>query len=73
MQLKDNMLIVKDSGMGINKKNISKIFERFYRDTNVVGGFGLGLHIVASICSEYNIKIDIDSKINEGTSFFTRF
>lgn len=73
VELKDNILIVKDSGVGINKKSLSKIFERFYRDTNVVGGFGIGLNIVASICKEYNIKINIDSTINEGTVFKLEF
>lgn len=69
VELKDNCLIVKDDGIGINQKNISKIFERFYRDTKIVGGFGIGLNIVASICKEYGIKIDIDSKVDEGTEF----
>ncbi len=73
VELKEDILIVKDSGVGINQKSIAKIFDRFYRDTKVVGGFGIGLNIVASICKEYGIKIDIDSKINEGTTFRLTF
>lgn len=73
VQLKDNVLMVQDNGVGIPKKNLSKIFERFYRESDVVGGFGIGLHIVASICKKYHIKIEIDSKINEGTTFKLKF
>lgn len=73
VELKDNVLTVKDTGVGIHKKSVAKIFDRFYRDTAVVGGFGIGLNIVASICKEYNIKITLDSKINEGTVFKLEF
>jgi two-component system OmpR family sensor kinase len=73
IELKDNILTVKDTGVGIHKKSLSKIFDRFYRDTNVVGGFGIGLNIVASICKEYGIKINIESEINEGTTFKLEF
>ncbi len=69
IQLKDNSLIVKDTGIGIDKKSLSKIFDRFYRDTTIVGGFGIGLSIVDSICKEYNIKVNIDSEIGVGTTF----
>ncbi|MDX9796690.1 MAG: ATP-binding protein, partial [Arcobacteraceae bacterium] len=71
--LKDNVLLVQDNGVGIPKKSLSKIFERFYRESDIVGGFGIGLHIVASICKKYHIKIEIDSKVNEGTTFKLKF
>ncbi|MDD2640982.1 MAG: HAMP domain-containing sensor histidine kinase [Arcobacteraceae bacterium] len=73
VQLKDNVLLVQDNGVGIPKKSLSKIFERFYRESDIVGGFGIGLHIVASICKKYHIKIEIDSKVNEGTTFKLKF
>jgi len=73
IELINGILMVKDSGMGIEQKNLSKIFDRFYRDTSVVGGFGIGLNIVASICKEYNIDIKIDSKLNVGTQFLLDF
>lgn len=73
VQLKDNVLTVQDNGVGIPKKSLTKIFERFYRESKVVGGFGIGLHIVASICKKYQIKIEIDSQINEGTTFKLMF
>ncbi len=71
--LKDNKMIVKDTGIGINKKNLKDIFKRFYRANNVQGGFGIGLNIVYTICSEYDIKVDVDSKEKEGTTFILTF
>ncbi|WP_418184643.1 sensor histidine kinase [Aliarcobacter vitoriensis] len=67
--LKDRMLIVKDSGIGIDKTKIKDIFKRYYRATNQSGGFGLGLNIVNMICKNYNIKIEVESDENQGTIF----
>lgn len=67
--LKNNKLIVKDSGIGIDKKNLKDIFKRFYRANDVQGGFGIGLNIVYTICKEYNIDVDVDSTQNVGTTF----
>lgn len=71
--LKNSCLTIKDTGLGIKKKSLSKIFERFYRDTNVVGGFGIGLNIVTSICKKYHIDIKVESEINQGTTFTLTF
>ncbi|MFY9074959.1 two-component sensor histidine kinase [Malaciobacter mytili] len=71
--LKDNKMIVKDTGIGINKQNLKDIFKRFYRANNVQGGFGIGLNIVYTICNEYDIKVDVDSKEKEGTTFILTF
>ncbi|PHO17477.1 two-component sensor histidine kinase [Malaciobacter molluscorum LMG 25693] len=67
--LKNNQLIVKDSGIGIDKKYLKDIFKRFYRANDVQGGFGIGLNIVYTICKQFNIKVDVDSKQNIGTIF----
>ena len=58
---------VKDFGIGIEKPEA--IFERFYREDEAKGGFGIGLSIVKSICDEHNVSINITSKLNEGTTF----
>jgi len=71
--LSDNTIMIKDTGMGIGKEHQKGIYERFYRATNQVGGFGLGLNIVYKVCKEYHIKIDFESKINEGTTFWLKF
>jgi len=71
--LDHNIIIVKDTGIGIGKEHQKGIYERFYRATNQVGGFGLGLNIVYTVCKEYNIQINFESKVNEGTTFFLKF
>ena len=60
-------LIFKDEGVGI--KDTSTIFERYYRGDNITGGFGIGLSIVKNICISNNIKIEVNSKDKEGSSF----
>ena len=65
--LKDRELIVKDTGIGIAQKNISKMKDRYTRFNESSGGFGLGLSIVSSIAKEYKLRVDINSKEKEGT------
>lgn len=45
--------------------NIDKIFDRYYREDTVRGGFGLGLSIIKEICDKYHIKYSAISKDNE--------
>lgn len=71
--LSKNSLVIKDSGIGIDKNKINDIFTRFYRATSQSGGFGLGLNIVKNICEKYSIKFDVKSKINQGSTFTFKF
>jgi two-component system, OmpR family, sensor kinase len=71
--LNNNILIIKDTGIGIEKEKINNIFNRYYRATQEQGGFGIGLNIVNKICKNYNIKIEVESKLNEGTIFTLNF
>ena len=50
-------------------ENTQKIFERFHRESEHKGGYGLGLHIVAEICEEEKIGIQVSSSKQRGTSF----
>ena len=68
-----NSLIISDTGMGIAKNKQSAIYERFYRATDQVGGFGLGLNIVHKVCKNYGIGIEFESKEGEGTVFILKF
>ena len=43
-------------------KNINKITQKFYRENESEGGFGLGLYIVKNICKFYNFQLQISSK-----------
>jgi len=58
--------ILKFSNNGIIK-NKEKIFEKFYREENVKGGFGLGLYIIKNICKKYNIKLLLKTRNNTVT------
>ena len=63
-------LNIKDSGSGIDPKDLSHIFERFYRsDTARKGnaGFGLGLSIAKLIADVHDANITISSRLNQGT------
>ena len=71
--LKENVLEVRDTGIGIDKKVQEDIFKRYNRANEERGGFGLGLNIVLSICKQYKIKIALKSKKGEGSSFILTF
>jgi two-component system, OmpR family, phosphate regulon sensor histidine kinase PhoR len=66
-------LEIKDNGIGIAAENIPYIFEKFYRvqknDIHDVKGFGLGLYYVKNILDLHKWKINVESKLNEFTSF----
>jgi signal transduction histidine kinase/CheY-like chemotaxis protein len=66
-------LQVKDSGIGIPKKEIKTIFNRYSQVHNLknktYGGTGLGLTIVKSLVESQNGKITVESTINKGTIF----
>lgn len=65
--LNKNGLCIEDNGIGIPQDMIERIFERYTRADKSVGGFGIGLHIVAMIAKSYNFTISIQSKEKKGT------
>ena len=65
--LDKNKFVVSDSGIGINKKDLAKITDRFKRANSSEGGFGIGLNIVSLVAKEYNFKLNITSTLNKGT------
>ncbi|QPJ85002.1 HAMP domain-containing histidine kinase [Sarcina sp. JB2] len=66
-------IIVKNTGQGIAKENLEKIFDRYYRADNSrdrkTGGYGLGLAIAKSIVLKHKGKIYVQSTVNKNTSF----
>ena len=65
--LKKDYFMISDTGIGMKKRDIKEVFERYSRFNKSEGGFGIGLNIVAAIASEYDLVIDIDSQLNVGT------
>lgn len=62
---------VEDSGIGIPPEHLDRVFERFYRvdksHSKTIGGTGLGLSIVKHGVAYHNGRIEIKSKVGEGT------
>ncbi len=71
--LRKAYLSVQDTGIGIEAKEVNEIFERYTRFNSSEGGFGIGLNIVKSIINEYDLQIDVDSVLNEGTTIRVDF
>ena len=71
--LRPGEMIVKDTGIGMDEKETKEVFERYKRFENGVGGFGIGLSIVAMIANEYNLDVEIRSKKGHGSEVFVRW
>lgn len=72
----DIVFEVEDTGIGIPKESLPRVFERFYRvdkgRSRTMGGTGLGLSIVKHIAQFYSGTVNIASKVGKGTKVTVR-
>ena len=70
-------LTVSDTGIGIEKENLDKIFSRFFTvdksHSGKNGGFGLGLAVVKKLCKKAGWTLAVESEPNKGTTFTVTF
>jgi two-component system phosphate regulon sensor histidine kinase PhoR len=66
-------VIVADTGIGISKEQLSKVFDRFHRidnrDTRKVGGTGIGLYLVKHLVEAHGGKVWVESEVGNGSQF----
>jgi len=71
------LIEISDTGMGIERKHLERIFERFYRVDSArsrdAGGTGLGLAIVKHLCQLFSGSIHVTSEPDQGSTFAVRF
>lgn len=66
-------MIIEDTGVGISPENIKKLFQDYSRldeHQNInQGGTGLGLSICKNLVEQMGGKVDVESKLGEGSRF----
>ena len=72
----DALISVRDTGIGIAKEDISRVFSRFWRSDasreRVSGGLGVGLSLTKEIADRHNGNIVVESELGKGTTFTLR-
>lgn len=63
----DNNIIIEDTGCGISKENLDKIYDLYFRACDYIPGTGIGLYLVKEICNKLDIKINLETEVNKGT------
>ena len=69
--VEQSQLIIEDNGCGISDENLSRLFEPYF--TAKRNGMGLGLAATLNILQSHKAEVEVQSKINEGSSFIITF
>ena len=68
---KHSQLIIEDNGCGISDENLARLFEPYF--TAKRNGMGLGLAATLNILQSHKLEVEVQSKLNEGSSFIITF
>lgn len=68
------LICVQDQGIGIPEKDLERLFERYYRGSNVssIAGTGVGLHLVKLVVELHGGDIAVESREGDGSRFIVR-
>lgn len=66
------MIRVADNGIGIREEHHTKIYDMFYKASHIAGGGGLGLYLVKNAIEKLEGSIELDSTLDEGSTFTFR-
>jgi len=79
---KEVSIEIEDDGRGISEEDLPRVFDKFYRGQNAGGaleasaeevpGIGLGLNLAHTLVEGMNGKIEVASRLDEGTKFMVR-
>ncbi|MCX7973911.1 MAG: ATP-binding protein [Candidatus Aminicenantes bacterium] len=64
------VISIADTGMGIKKENLSRIFDPFFTTKGLGKGTGLGLSISYAIIKDHEGRIEVESEVGKGTTFY---
>ena len=62
-------IIIQDTGVGISPEDLTQVFERFRRGNHKRSNSGLGLYLCRQIVEKHNGTIQVESQLNQGTTF----
>jgi two-component system phosphate regulon sensor histidine kinase PhoR len=63
------IISVRDNGIGIQPDKLESIFSKYFRLENSIEGTGIGLYLVKQIVTGSGGKIEVESKVGEGSEF----
>jgi signal transduction histidine kinase len=64
---KESKIVIEDNGIGIDKQYLDKIYDMFFRASEISNGSGLGLYIVKETLEKLKGEIEIESDLGKGT------
>ena len=68
IRLEGKRVVIEDTGVGMKKDQLLRMFDRYYSDHHANGGHGIGLSLVRRICERYSWRISVHSREGQGTS-----